>query len=187
MLKELLVQENISAEAYLLQEEKATVRHEFINGKLFEMPGGTRFHEEVITNLVTYLNPILRVKKYKTFAQGMRCSPSSQRYYYPDILVTNEVFSEIRFSNLPILLVEVLSPSTRVYDAVDKFIDYRSIPTLEYYLLVEPDYYHATLYYKTAEGEWMAEVFNKKTAVIDLQKLGIQLPMEEIYFGLIWE
>ncbi len=45
MLKE-LVQENISEEAYLLQEERAEVRHEFINGKLYEMPGGTRFHEE---------------------------------------------------------------------------------------------------------------------------------------------
>lgn len=185
MLKELLVQENISAEAYLLQEEKATVRHEFINNKLFETPGGTRFHEEVIGNLFAFFYNLLRLKGYKIYAQGMRCSPSNQRYYYPDILVTNEVFSDIRFSNFPILLVEVLSPSTRVYDAVDKFIDYRSIASLEYYLLVEPDYYHVTLYYKTAEGEWMAEVFNKKTAIIDLQKLEIQLPMEEIYFGLV--
>jgi len=186
MLKE-QVQENISAEAYLLQEEKATVRHEFINGKLYEMPGGTRLHEKVIMNLSTTLNLLLRTKGYEVFARGLRFSTGIQRYYYPDIVVTNESFADNRFSQKPILLAEVLSPSTRSYDMVDKFIDYRSISAVEYYLLVEPDYCHVTLNYKTAEGEWMAEVFNKKTSVIDLPKLGIQLSLEDIYFGLEWE
>jgi Uma2 family endonuclease len=130
---------------------------------------------------------MLRNNGYKVFAQGMRCSPNRQRYYYPDILVTNEVFNDIRFSQQPILLAEVLSPSSRSYDMVDKFIDYRTISTVEYYLLVEPEYCHVTLNYKTAEGEWMAEVFNKRTSVIDLPKLNIQLRLEDIYFGLEWE
>lgn len=186
MLKE-LVQENISAEAYLLQEERAEVRHEFINGKLYAMPGGTRFHEEVIMNLSSSLYSLLRIKGYKVFAQGMRCSPSPQRYCYPDILVTDELFADNRFSQKPVLLAEVLSPTTRSFDTVDKFIDYRSFSTIEYYLLIEPDYCYVTLNYKTPEGEWMAEVFNKKTAVIDLPKLSIQLPLEDIYFGLEWE
>ena len=186
MLKE-LVQENLSAEAYLQQEEKAAVRHEFINGKLYEMSGGTRFHEKVISNLVIILGLLLRDKGYDVFAQGLRFSTGIQRYYYPDIVVTNEVFTDIRFSQNPVLLAEVLSPSTRSYDTVDKFIDYRSISSLEYYLLVEPDYWHVTLNYKTPEGEWMAEVFNKKTLVINLPKLGIQLPLQDIYFGLEWE
>lgn len=186
MLKE-QVQENISAEAYLQQEEKAAVRHEFINGKLYEMPGGTRFHEKVIMNLSTILNLLLRNKGYEVFAQGLRFNTGIQRYYYPDIIVTNELFTDIRFSQNPVLLAEVLSPSTRSYDTVDKFIDYRSISAVEYYLLAEPDYCHVTLNYKTAEGEWMAEVFNKKTSVIDLSKLGIQLSLDDIYFGLEWE
>ena len=181
------IQENISAETYLLQEEKAAVRHEFINGKLYEMPGGTRFHEKVIVNLSTTLNLLLRNYGYEVFAQGLRCSPNKQQYYYPDILGTKEVFTDDRFSQQPVLLGEVLSPSTRSYDTVDKFIAYRTIPTLEYYLLVEADYCHVILNYKNAEGEWMAEVFNKKTSVVDLPKLNIQLPLSDIYFGLEWE
>ena len=76
------VKENVSAEAYLLLEEKAAVRHEFINGKLFEMPGGTRFYEEVITNISTTMNLLLRTHGFKVFAQGMRCSPNRDKYYY---------------------------------------------------------------------------------------------------------
>jgi len=186
MLKE-LVQENMSVEAYLMQEEKAPVRHEFVNGKLFEISGGTRFHEKVIMNISSILNFLLRTKGYEVFAQGLRCSPNNERYYYPDILVTNEVFSDERFSKQPILLAEVLSPSTRSYDAVDKFIAYRAIPTVEYYLLIEPDSFLVTLHYKTAEGEWMAEIFNKKNSIIDLPKLNVQLPLEEIYFGVMLE
>ncbi|HEX8277807.1 MAG TPA: Uma2 family endonuclease [Segetibacter sp.] len=186
MIRE-LVQENLSAETYLLQEEKATVRHEFINGKLYEMPGGTRFHEEVVINLSTTLNLLRRNNGYKVFAQGLRCSPNKQQYYYPDVLVTNEVFTDNRFSQKPVLLSEVLSPSTRSFDTVDKFIGYRTIPSVEYSMLVEPDYCHVTLNYKTPEGEWMAEVFNKKTSVVDLPKLNIQVPLADIYFGLEWE
>lgn len=186
MLRE-KVQENISVEEYLLQEEKAMVRHEFVNGKLFEMSGGTRFHEKVIFNITRTLGNLLFDKGYEILAQGMRCSPNNQRYYYPDILITNEEFSDIRYSQKPVLLAEVLSPATRSFDIVDKFIDYRTIPTLEYYLLVEPEYYHVTLNYKTLQGEWMAEVFNKKTALIDITKLNIQLRLEDIYFGLEWE
>ena len=183
MLKD-LVQENVSVEAYLLQEEKATVRHEFVNGKLFEMSGGTRFHEKIITNIIVLLSNLLRGKNYEVYAQGLRCSPNPDCYYYPDVLVTNEIFSDIRFSKHPILLTEVLSPTTRSYDAVDKFIAYRAMSSVEYYLLVEPDYYLVTLYYKTPEGEWMAEIFNKKTDIIDFPKLDIKLPLEEIYYGL---
>ena len=69
----------------------------------------------------------------------------------------------------PVLLGEVLSPSTRTF-TVDKLIAYRTIPSLEFYLLVEPDYCHVTLNYKTEEGEWMAEVFNKITDDIKLAK-----------------
>ena len=186
MVKEHL-QDNLSAEAYLLQEEKAKERHEFINGKLYTMPGGTKFHEKVIINISTALNLLLRNSGYEVYAQGLRCSPNAERFYYPDVLVTGEVFADIRFSQQPALLAEVLSPSTRSFDTVDKFIDYRTIPAMEYYLLVEPDYCHVTLNYKTPEGEWMAEVFNKRSLVIDLPKLGIQLPLEDIYFGLQWE
>ena len=72
----------------------------------------------------------------------MRCSSSNQRYYYPDVLVTNEVFADNRFAQKPVLLAEVLSPATRSFDMVDKFMDYSTIPTLGYYLLVEPENCH---------------------------------------------
>ena len=86
----------------------------------------------------------------------------------------------------PVLLDEVLSPSTRTFDTVDKFIAYRTIPSLEFYLLVEPDFCHVALNYKIAEGEWMAEVFNKITDDIKLAKLKYSTAFVRYYFGLDW-
>ena len=168
---------------YLKMEEKSPVRHEFINGKIYEMSGGSMLHEKIIMNLAF----LLRIGGLEVFAQGLRVRPpASADYYYPDVLVTAEKVARVYYAEAPLLIAEVLSPSTRIFNIVDKFIAYRQFPSLHYYLLAEPDFCQVTLFYKGEAGEWESEVFHQLTAVISLEKLGVQLRVSEIYSGMEW-
>ncbi len=89
----------------------------------------------------------------------MRSSPNKERYYYPDLSVTNEVFADDRFSQQPVMLGELLSPSTRSYDTVDKFIAYRTIPAFGYYLL-------PLIIRPTRENGWQKSLIKKRWLLI---------------------
>lgn len=174
----------VTEQEYLQMEENSGVRHEFINGKLYEMPGGTSFHEKVIINILRFL---LRHTSLEVFAQGMRVQPpDTQDYFYPDTIVTNPVTTKVITVNEPILLLEVLSPSTKVNDLTDKFIAYRRFPTLAYYLLAEPDFCRITLFFKGENNNWESEEYSQLTDVISLNKININLPVSDIYAGLVW-
>jgi Uma2 family endonuclease len=170
----------ITEQEYLKLEEKATVRHEFINGKMYEMPGGTMYHGHVISNLLF----MLKSRKLKTYTSDMRVRPpQTQNYFYPDVVVTEEKLSAATYVEKPLLIAEVLSPSTRVNDLTDKFIWYRQIPSLLYYLLAEPQRCSITLFFRS-EGDWEVEVFNQPIDIIPLPKLNVELPISEIYEGI---
>lgn len=102
-------------------------------------------------------------------------------------MLTKEHFDDIRFAKSPVFIAEVLSPNTRTFDMVDKFLDYRSLPTLQYYLLAEPEYYHVTLHYKANDGTWQSDTYCKLTDVIKLPLIGVELPLSDVYKGLEWD
>jgi Uma2 family endonuclease len=173
---------------YLALEEKAQVRHEFINGNLYEMPGGTIYHERVIKNIFKGLLALPSNQELELFFSGMRINvKESGNYYYPDVLVVSSSNADLRFYKDAVFLAEVLSPSTRTFDMVDKFIEYRKLPSLQYYMLVEPEYYHVTLHQKNAEGQWESDTFRKLTDSIPLPALGISLLLSELYKGMLWD
>jgi Uma2 family endonuclease len=173
----------ISEQEYLLMEEKSPVRHEFINGKLYEMPGGSMLHEQIISNI----HFLLKSLGLTVFIQGLRVRPpQSQNYYYPDILVTSEKVTKAFYAQAPTLLAEVLSPSTRANDLTDKFLAYRQFPSLYYYILAEPDFCQITLFYKTESGEWESELYRQPSDVIQLEKLNASLPLSGVYDGIDW-
>ena len=79
------------------------------------------------------------------------------------------------------MIAEVLSSGTRITDTVDKYLDYTKIPTLQYYLVVEPETIHITLYYRNGGGQWQADIFTQKDQTIDLTLLEMQIPLSAIY------
>jgi Uma2 family endonuclease len=173
----------ITEEEYLQLEEKATVRHEFISGKMYEMPGGSNNHEDVISNIHVQLS----LQRLKTVSQGLRVrNPQNKSYYYPDVLVRPHGGGKAGYTETPLLIAEVLSPSTRINDLSDKFIAYRHFASLEYYLVVEPDFCYVNLFSKDESGEWQSEVYNQFTDVVPLPKLNASLPVKDIYEGLDW-
>jgi len=108
---------------------------------------------------------------------------NENQFYYPDIFITKEPETDankyVQFQ--PELIVEVLSNATRTKDMVDKFIQYRKINSLVYYLIVEPEKCLVLCHAKDEKGEWDMTSYTKNDEIISLSSLNISLPVQDIY------
>ncbi len=173
-----------TVDEYILLDEASGIRHEFINGQLYDMSGASDLHNEVGFNLTLLFKTLLGKKGFKVYMESVKCKIQGEEYYtYPDVFITNnERDNENKYvKQHPSLIVEVLSDSTRKYDSVDKFIQYQKIDSLQYYILVEPEVFSVHCFSKDEQGEWQAAIYTKLDEVIDLKSLSIQLPLQAIY------
>lgn len=183
-MKSLEINKTYSVPEYFSIEESGDVRHEFINGNLIEMSGASREHHKICKNLLRILEDLLSGRGYEVYIENMKIKvPKENQYYYPDIFITKELQTDtnkyVQFE--PELIAEVLSEATRVKDMTDKFIQYRKIPTLNYYLLIEPEKFLVLLNFKDEKGEWEMSSFTQKEEIISLPKLNLSLSMADIY------
>ncbi len=174
----------LTVDEYIQYELQAAQRHEFINGLLFEMPGEKRINNKVAGRIYIFLTSQLESKGFEVYSHDMKVSNRDRdKYYYPDVFATREPQTEkneyIQYE--PELIVEVVSPTSRITDTVDKFIDYAAIPTLKYYLIVEPEVTHVTLYAKNEAGKWEAILYASADDIIPMPLLEISLPLKAIY------
>ena len=189
----------LTPEAYIAFERKALpdaeiIRHEYINGELIAMSGASRVHNLITINISTALHSRLRDSECETYANEMRVStPTTTSYFYPDVVVVCEEprFEDDVFDTLlnPIILVEVLSPSTEVYDRREKFTHYRQLPSLQEYVLVSQDkvlveHYHRQEKQGTAPAtgkDWIFTDFQALEESLPLTSIRCELPLQEIY------
>lgn len=173
-----------TAEEYFQLDESGEIRHEFINGYLYEMSGASREHHKLCKKLLRIFEDFLQEKEYEVFIENMKVKiPNERIYYYPDIIVTNEKqTNENRYVQFePLLLAEVTSDSTRKTDMVDKLIQYQKFSSLKYYLIVEQDKQEIIVISRNAENNWQSETYNETTAIINLPALDLQFNLQEIY------
>lgn len=183
-MKALEINKIYTVPEYFLLEESGEVRHEFINGNLIEMSGASREHHKICKNLLRLLENLLKDKGYEVYMENMKVKIQDEnQFYYPDIFITKEKETDnnryVQFE--PELIVEVLSETTRTKDMVDKFIQYRKINTLSYYILVEPQKCLALCHNKDEHGEWDMISYTKPDEIINLPLLNISLPLHDIY------
>ena len=183
-MQTVLKDKHYSVEEYFLLEEASEVRHEFINGNLYEMSGASIKHHFICQNLFLILRTFLKPKGFNVFIENVKVKiADSDIYFYPDIVVTNEPLNEgnryVQFQ--PQLLAEVVSDSSRTKDMVDKLIQYQKFPSLKYYLIVEQDKHEVIVVSRNAEGNWQSETYNQPEAIINLPSLEIQVTLNEIY------
>ena len=173
----------MTEEEYLAFEETSEVRHEYIHGKLYEMPGTTDFHNEICLQIAFLLKQLLKIKGFKIYQESIKLRISDKKYTYPDVFATSDAsdLESRQIKRYPTLIVEVLSDSTRVYDKTDKFILYQQIPTLKYYLTVEPEKPLVECYALQEDGSWEVETFTQLSEVVKLKSLNIELPLTQIY------
>jgi len=174
----------LSVEEYIHLELQSERRHEFINGQLIEMPGEKDINNEIAGLIYILLVKYLAQNGFKVYMNDVKVGiPDKTKYFYPDVFATREPRSEqnqyIKYE--PECIVEVISSSTHITDTVDKYLAYTTIPSLKYYLIVEPETVYVTCYSKNAEGKWEAMSYVRRENVIHLPALDISLPLQEVY------
>ena len=173
--------QRVTFDEYLAFEETSTVRHELINGVIFAMSGGSDSHNIITGNLFLQIaGPLLG--KCQTFQGQMKLKVDHQTDgdgYYPDIMVSCAPTDRERyFRKEPVLLIEVLSPSTEALDRGGKFGNYAQIPSLQEYVLVAQDVPQVEVMRR--RNAWRPEfLFMDDTLV--LESVGLSVPVTTIY------
>jgi Uma2 family endonuclease len=173
----------MSEEEYIAYEMASEVRHEYINGKLIEMPGESTANNEIALNIALLLKKHVKEKSWRLFTHDVKLKlPGEKIYFYPDLFITQEESSVTKYVVESALLVaEILSGSTRHFDMFDKYLQYRQIPELRYYLLVEPSKRLITLCEKDDNGGWSTELYDVNDGTITMKYLGLELNIASVF------
>jgi Uma2 family endonuclease len=172
-----------SFEHFLEIEERSNVRHEFIYGNLFVMAGGTDRHDHVAGGL--YARMFLEALKqtYRVYKSDILIRTPEDIGYYPDVFVLQDSsFDTPRVKRAPSIVIEVLSPSTESIDRGEKLRNYRSIPSLEQYVLLSQNEPLAEVYSKH-NGTWQHEIL-LGDAVLEFSSIGFSLPLAVLFLTI---
>lgn len=181
---------SISPEEYLQQEETSTERHDYCNGEVSLLEGGTHNHEMARCNSLTALHQHARRRECTVFGCNMKIMATANGFIsYPDAML---VCGKIEFAperkdivTNPLLIVEVLSNSTQSYDRGDKFALYRGVPSFAHYLLIHQDQPLIEYHQKLKHG-WLLTEIAGLDATLTLDALEFQITLDELYAGVEW-
>ena len=173
-------------EEYLELEEAADYKSEYRDGEIVPMTGGTTNHNKIALNFAANLKFALRGQDYDIYIGDVRLwIPRYRQYTYPDVMVIQgePIYTGTSTTTVmnPLLIVEVLSKSTKNYDLGDKFIYYRSLPEFKEYILIDQTKYHVMQYTKTLEGRWLLTEYESEETIIELSSIEFQINLKEIY------
>lgn len=174
----------ISPSEYLDGEELADCKHEYLNGVVYAMAGGTYRHSRIAVRLVSLLNARLRGKPCRPTNSDMRIRVARAqdfRFYYPDAAVAcTPIRDDALFVDNPTVIFEVLSPSTERFDNGEKKEAYLRCESVQAYVLIHSERVEVTIYTRRADG-WDATIYNETTDTIPLPCIECELPLAEIY------
>lgn len=179
-------------EEYLKLEEDSEVRHEFRNGEIVEMTGGTPEHNEISSDFLLLLKLALRKKPYSVFITDQRLwIPAANKHTYPDVMLTPRppLLKPGRKDTVmnPILIAEVLSTSTEAYDRAQKFAHYRTIETFQEYLLIDQYQPHVDRYVRQAENQWLFTEYSGLDACFTLSTVEVEVRLADLYESINFE
>ncbi|MEE9494210.1 MAG: Uma2 family endonuclease [Gammaproteobacteria bacterium] len=144
--------EPLSIKDYLALENRGEERHEYVNGSIYAMVGGTARHNQITSAISSALRTHLKGKSCTVFMSDMKVQAESV-FYYPDVMVVcSPVDLDSLFQSEPVLLVEVLSKSTEAKDRLEKLVAYQSILTVNEYVLVSQDKVSIDIYRRGEDG-----------------------------------
>ncbi|RYD81979.1 MAG: Uma2 family endonuclease [Verrucomicrobiaceae bacterium] len=178
--------EKLTPEEYLALESAVREKSEFIDGEIRAMGGAGFDHNAIMINTATELSLRLRGKRCRVMAADLRVkSGLSNNYFYPDIVGfcgDPELRREGTDTLLnPVMLLEVLSPSTEGYDRGEKFLQYQQIASLQQYVLVSQLYPRVEIFTRSQGGRWEYEVISSLSEAVRLSSLDVEIPLAEIY------
>jgi Uma2 family endonuclease len=171
---------------YFAWEEQQLHRHEYINGEVYAMSGGTRNHSRIALKFGALLDNHLSNSSCQVLNSDCRVNIiETNDYTYPDVSVSCDRRDKTtdQYITYPCLIVEVLSDSTEAYDRGNKFFRYRQNPQLQDYVLVSSHDIAIDIYRKNETGRW--EIINYRTGdIVELQSINLSFPIEQAYRGI---
>jgi Uma2 family endonuclease len=175
-------------EEYFAWEEQQLERHEYIDGEVYAMSGGSINHGRIAIKITSMLDSHLDSGGCITGNSDIRINIlETNDYSYPDASVTCDERDKTtpQYIIYPCLIVEVLSDSTEAYDRGEKFYQYRRNPVLQDYLLVNAKSIAIDLYHKNDAGDWT--ILNYRTGdIVELKSINLSFPIEQVYRGIIF-
>lgn len=181
-----LQKHRMTADEFLAWDETQTVKHEFVRGEVFMMTGGVDRNTTVAGNLYIALRQHLRGTPCRVYGSDVKLRvEAADCFFYPDLMVTCGALdaADRLIKREPVLVAEVLSPSTAAFDRGDKFADYRQLPSLQEYLLVDVTCRRCDLYRKGADGLWVLHPTQGEDALL-LSSVGLTLPASALWADL---
>ncbi|TAN51677.1 MAG: Uma2 family endonuclease [Methylococcaceae bacterium] len=177
----------LSEADYLAREEESRIRHEFVNGEMYAMSGGTQRHNRIAGNVYVALSQGMRGKPCQVFVNDVKLNVArDEAYYYPDVMVvcgeSYRVAGDAKSVTDPVLVVEVLSPSTENIDRREKLASYRRLHSLVEYVLISQDKQQVEIYRRQGDIGWFYLSFEANDEVT-LSSLAITVPVQDLYAG----
>jgi Uma2 family endonuclease len=172
---------------YLAYEAQSPVRHEYIAGEIFAMTGASIRHNVIAGNLFAELRTHLKGTPCRALIEGVKLRlRKEQSYFYPDVMVTcedrlQELDSQRQIVEAPLVVIEILSPTTEATDRREKLRAYRTLPSLKEYLLVSQEQAQVEIYRRRGDIGWDIITYEPGDTV-EIASLEIKLGMAEIYF-----
>jgi Uma2 family endonuclease len=168
----------LSQEDYLQGELHSETKHEYIDGQVYAMAGASRNHERIAGNVYRKIGNHLENSPCEPFASDIKVKAGGN-FFYPDVMVVcNEQNPQEYYTDSPIIIVEVLSKSTRKTDETTKRIAYFNVTTLQEYVLIEQDIVDVEIC-RRSKG-WLSEHFFLGDELC-FESIGLTLTVEEIY------
>lgn len=170
-------------EQYLALERASDVRHEYFDGIVYALVGGTQVHSAISAAMSGLLFGALRGSPCRVYTSDLKVRVSATRYFYPDVSVScvpTAPSAEADWLAMPRLVVEVLSASTAAYDRGDKLTAYQALPSLRDIMLVETGQRLVEVHSRGADGGWMAQRHSAGEVAV-LPGLGVGLALDDIY------
>jgi len=176
----------MTLEEYLAMEEISEVRHEYYQGEIFAMAGGTNDHNMIAGDVHTRMNLALTDKGCLVYTADMRLWVEAKRLMtYPDVMVVcgEPKHHEDRTDVItnPLVIVEVLSKSSEDYDRGDKFKLYQAIPAFREYILIDQYAVHVEQYYLEAPMKWAVREYNRLTDILKFATIDFEISLQDIY------
>ncbi|MEN9611065.1 MAG: hypothetical protein RLZZ628_1879 [Bacteroidota bacterium] len=178
----------ITIESYLKREDIALYKNEYHNGIIIRMPGAKAKHNQIAAQftaaLINAVDNLLET--YLVYNSDMKIYiPVHNHIVYPDAVVVCEAPKywngrEDIILN-PVLIVEVLSDSTKNYDKGGKFMKYKNIPSFKEYILVSQEDFYVESWYRESPGRWLETCIEGKDNLIHLASLGVDIDLNKVY------
>jgi Uma2 family endonuclease len=174
----------MSPQEYLAFERASDVKHEYADGDVFDMSGGTMAHSHVATNFCAELRSGLAGRPCRVLNSDMRIKTPTGRYVYPDgsVVCSRPEHEDERRDVLlnPVVVIEVLSDSSEAYDRGDKFEQYRTLTSLKEYVLASQKTARIEVFTRQSDGSWNLRVYGPGDTA-RLASLGCDVDVDRVY------